>query len=116
MATLRTLRELHLQDLESPVTPRFGSNPAPPWELPPRAWDLALWNGVSVQGAANSLERLHRNGLVRRFSYGSGGGAARYELDHGSDLVRSLCRLFDTEWSAADWRGTPGRPRPAPAR
>ena len=51
VATLRTIREL----LRQAVSPHGYAV---------RAWDLSLGSGVSPQGSANTLERLHREGLV----------------------------------------------------
>lgn len=84
VGTLRTMRELfHRQ-----------RGPAP---NPLRAWDLALRTAVSVQGAADSLRRLEREGLLEVFPPADPGGAARYRLDAMHPLHASLAHLIETE-------------------
>jgi hypothetical protein len=87
VGTLRTLRELYRRQHAS-------SFPDPD---PVRAWDLAQRAAVTVQGAANSLERLEEAGLVQAFPPRRHGGAARYRLDPSHPLVPPLDRLFRTE-------------------
>lgn len=84
VATLRTTRELYLQhqQLESST---------------PRAWDLALWNGVTPGGSANSLKRLHRLGYVELLPPDRPGRAVRYRVEPSHPLARPLRRLFDAE-------------------
>lgn len=84
VATLRTIRELLIQDFESK-------------EGTPRAWDLALWNGVTPRGSANSLERLHRLGYVHELPPERPWRAVRYRLARGHPLVAPLRQLFDAE-------------------
>ena len=85
VATLRTTRELFLLDRWQPGAPQ-------------RPWDVALWSGVSPQGSADSLERLHRLGLVRMVSLGRAGRAAPwYRLQGSYPLFEPLARLFEAE-------------------
>lgn len=84
VGTLRTMRAIfHRQG---------GRDPDPL-----RAWDLALRANVSVQGAADSLQRLEREGLLEAFPPADPGGAARYRLDATHPLHRPLARLVETE-------------------
>lgn len=89
VATLRTIRELFEQHYG-----RFTG--------PLRAWDLALWSGVTPQGTANSLERLDRVGLVWKAWRGGPGYAARYQIDTEYPLFQALDRLFTAERLMAD--------------
>lgn len=82
VGTLRTTRELF----------RWDGEPGPV-----RAWDLALWSGVSPQGAADSLERLNRLGLLKVFPSGHPMRATAYRLDWSHPLVSPLDHLFKTE-------------------
>lgn len=84
VATTRTLRELFRQDSEWP-----GHRP--------RAWDLALWSGVSPQGSVNSMERLARVGLVKAIPSGRAGYAPTFRIDGKYPLVGPLARLFTAE-------------------
>ncbi|MFQ5680362.1 MAG: hypothetical protein ACE5HP_13000 [Gemmatimonadota bacterium] len=93
VATLRTIRELFKEDHLSDHS------------LPPRAWDLALWSGVTPKGCANSLERLRRLGLAHAIRGRRRGEAPGFRLDWSHPLVNPLARLF-----AAEWRMV--RPRP----
>jgi hypothetical protein len=87
VATVRTIRELFRREAQ------FGDAV--------RAWDLALWSGVSPQGSANSLERLERLGLVQVTFPGSAYQAKEYRLDPAHPLYGPLARLFDAErWAA----------------
>ena len=79
VATLRTMRELFLQAPSGSV----------------RAWDLALWSGVTPQGSADALERMCRAGFVQGFP-SEPGHAARFLLA-GHPLVEPMSRLFDAE-------------------
>lgn len=88
VATLRTMRELFRQHGEAP---REG----------PRAWDLALRSGVSAQGAADSLERLERAGLVRELARERPWRAHGYRLKRHHPLVAPMRRLFEAERSVA---------------
>lgn len=93
VGTLRTLRELfHRQD--------------PPGRSPLRAWDVALRSEVSVQGAAESLERLAKAGLVEELPPAASGRASRYRLNPHNPLTPPLARLFQVE------RRMVPRPRP----
>lgn len=89
VGTLRTMRELFLQDAKSPADPK-------------RAWDLALWCGVTPQGAAKSMSRLTREELVRELPPDRPGRAPAYRLVRGHPLVTPLARLFAVEERA--WR------------
>lgn len=84
VATLRTTRELFRRERE-------------PFPGPQRAWDLALWSGVSIQGSANSLERLSRLGLLKVFPSDRAGHATAFRLDQTHPLVEPLARLFQAE-------------------
>jgi hypothetical protein len=78
-----------------------------------RAWDLSLCSGVSPQGSANTLERLHHEGLVRVLP-SDPGRARRYALvEH--PLLRPLGRLFADEREAYPDIIRPAL-RPDPAR
>lgn len=87
VGTLRTLRELYR---------RQHSSHSPDPDLV-RAWDVAQRAAVTVQGAANSLERLEEAGLVQAFPPRRCGGAPRYRLDPCHPLVPPLGNLFRTE-------------------
>jgi hypothetical protein len=87
VATVRTIRELFRREAE------FGDSV--------RAWDLALWDGVTPQGSANSLERLERLGLVQVTFPGGGTHAKEYRLDPEHPLYEPLARLFRAERQAA---------------
>ena len=84
VATLRTMRELFLQDVEFSRTPR-------------RAWDLALYNGVTPQGSAESLLRLAGEGLARGVPPEDPRRAMGYRLEPGHSLADPLRRLFRAE-------------------
>lgn len=88
VATLRTMRELIRQSDRAPLEG-------------PRAWDLALQNGVSAQGSANSLERLERAGMVTALTPERPWRARGYRLKRGHPLVVPLRRLFRAERSVA---------------
>jgi hypothetical protein len=81
VATLRTTRELF----------RHG--------YPLRAWDLSLRTGVTPQGSANSLERLHRLGLVEEY-VSDPWEASRFSLDDTHYLFQPLADLFAAEYDA----------------
>ena len=95
VATLRTLRELIRQDAEDRG-------------LPPRAWDLALRNGVSAQGSANSLERLSEARFVTELTPTRPGRAPAFRLDRGHPAVAPMARLFEAERSMVAGRPTWG--------
>ena len=86
VATLRTIRELFLLERG----PGVSSN---------RAWDVALWSGVTPQGSADALDRLHRVGLVNSFRPERIGRARSFRLDRDYPLTASLARLFAAEWA-----------------
>lgn len=88
VATLRTAREQFKQSREEP-------------ESQPRAWDLALWSGVTPQGSADALDRLHRSGLVTIASPRTRWRAQRFQLDREHPLYAPLARLFDAEETLA---------------
>lgn len=87
VGTLRTFRELALR--QGP----YGY----PAERVLRPWDVALWSGVSAQGASDCLKRLHRAGLVVELPPESSGAAHRYRLNVKHSLCPSLIRLFQRE-------------------
>ncbi len=87
VATLRTTRELFRQRGE-------------PFRGPRRAWDLALWSGVTPQGSANSLERLTRLRLVEVLPADRAGHAPAFRLNRSHPLVEPLARLFEAERTA----------------
>lgn len=87
VATLRTMRELFRQ------APAYG--PAV------RAWDLALWSGVSPQGSAV--------GLVQRL-LSDPGHAPRFRLDLDYPLFHPLAALFEAERVACRAISRPGLP------
>ena len=84
VATLRTMRELFRQDAD----PELGC---------PRAWDLALWSGVTPQGATEAVRRLVRAQLVSEVPTDRPRRAAGYRLDRLHPLVPPLSRLFALE-------------------
>lgn len=98
VATLRTMRELFEHEREGLE--------------PPRPWDVALRNGVTPQGAADSLERLHREGLVERLPSRRIGRAHSFRLDRSDPLVSALGHLFAVERSTSPWPGMHGRRGP----
>lgn len=83
VATLRTMRELFRQ-LAEPTDP-------------PRAWDLALWSGVTPQGSIDAMDRLHSAGLVVELPPSAPHRAPAYRLDPGHVFVDPLTRLFEIE-------------------
>lgn len=86
VATLRTMRELFEVEAEPE-----------PWPHAPRAWDLALRNGVTPQGSAEAMERLLRGGLVSEVPPERPHRAVGYRLLASHPLVPPLARLFRTE-------------------
>jgi hypothetical protein len=84
VATLRTIRELVRQE-------EGGTSD------PPRAWDLALWSGVTPQGSAESMDRLVKAKLVRVIPSSRPHRADAFRLDRGHPLVASLDTLFEAE-------------------
>ena len=84
VGTLRTMRELFRRQVG---VGRF----------PLRAWDVASRIPVSLPGAANSLERLERVGLVEALPPRRPGGAPQYVLDPSHPLVEPLSDLFAVE-------------------
>ena len=84
VATLRTMRELFRQE-------------ADPEASCPRAWDLALWSGVTPQGSTEAVRRLVRARLVSEVPSGRPRRAAGYRLDRLHPLVPPLSRLFALE-------------------
>ena len=82
-ATVRTTRELFRQhSLSYPI---------------PRAWDLALWSGVTPQGSTLSLKRLGALGLVDVLPSARAGYAPTFRLDRGHPFFRPLADLFAVE-------------------
>ena len=97
VATLRTMRELFLQ-----APPADGRSV--------RAWDLALWSGVSVQGSADALRRLVRAGLAEGLVSDPGHADRFRPADH--PLVDPIARLFGAEYEVCrrisrEWRDRP---------
>lgn len=86
VATLRTIRELFRQNDETPLSR-------------PRAWDLALWSGVTPQGSANSLERLERAELVRALAPERPWRAPGYSLELSHPLTTPMMGLLEAERS-----------------
>lgn len=86
--SLRTLRELMRQENQERRRP----------PSPRRPWDVALWCGVTPQGSAEILDRLHRLGMVERFPPSARGRARRFRLARKHPLVAPIERLFDDEW------------------
>ena len=84
VATLRTTRELFLQDVEFSRESR-------------RAWDLSLYSGVTPQGAAESMVRLAGEGLAREVPPEEHRRAMGYRLERGHPLAEPLDRLFKVE-------------------
>lgn len=92
VATLRITRELFLLERGAFAGPK-------------RAWDLALWSGVTPQGSADSLERLNRLGLVKTSSSGGARYAPTFRLDTTCPLSGPLARLFEAERRMASGGG-----------
>lgn len=90
VATLRTLREL-FRHRAGPADPAGPAAPAP------RAWDLALWSGVTAQGSTEAMRRLFRAELVDEVPPDRTHRAVGYRLDRSHPLVRPLSRLFELE-------------------
>jgi len=80
VATLRTMREVFRQR---------------GYAL--RAWDAALWSGVTPQGSANSLDRLSRLGLVETIASPGPGHARSFRLAPRHPLVDPVAHLFRAE-------------------
>lgn len=64
-----------------------------------RAWDLSLRTGVTPQGSANSLERLHGLGLVEQ-CVSDPWEASRFRIDSEHYLFQPLADLFAAEYDA----------------
>lgn len=96
VGTLRTIRELIRQDRRS------GGEAA-------RAWDLALWCGITVPGATKSLERLHGASLVTRVPPDRTWRAAAYRLNTAHPLVPPTTALLEAEAGMVRRRRFPGR-------
>ncbi len=101
MGTLGTLRELFEQQREW-----YGGHP--------RAWDLALWSGVSPQGTVFALERLRRIGLVEEVPPYDVGRARRYRLVHSHPLYLAFRNLFAAERAVSQRSRRFGRVPPTP--
>lgn len=95
VATTRTIRELLRKDAENPGGPQ-------------RAWDLALWTGVSPGGSAHALDRLEDAGLVVALRPERPGRATGYRLDGRHPLTAPLIHLFSSERAMV--RSRSGRP------
>lgn len=85
VATLRTLREL------------IGLEGSPGAAFTHRAWDVALWSGVTPQGSADSLDRLCGVGLVKGYRPERAGLARSFRLDREHPLTAPMVRLFEAE-------------------
>jgi len=88
VATLRTTRQL----LRPVGALRGGSV---------RAWDIALWSGVTPQGTRGCMERLERVGLVREVARAKSWHATTYRLVERHPLVEPLLTLFRAELTIA---------------
>lgn len=84
VGTVRTLREL--------VLGRAGE-----FDGPRRAWDVALWSGVTPQGSIGCMERLHRAGLLEELPPDRPWRACRYVPVTGHPLWPPLADLFRAE-------------------
>lgn len=84
VCTVRTFREMVLHRSETTVEALRG-------------WDVGLWSGVSAQGATESLQRLHREGLMTELPPNRPGRARRYRLALDHPLCPPLVRLFERE-------------------
>lgn len=93
VAALRSIRELFRGNV--------GRVPDPV-----RAWDLALWTGVSPQAAANALKRMEELELVELYAAERPGHARSYRIASNHPLTPPLARLFTVE------RQMVPRPRP----
>jgi hypothetical protein len=85
VATTRTLRQL------------FGTRNRPLLGLPVRAWDVALWSGVTPQGCTHCMKRLAEAGLLQSVEPRKPWHAATYRIEHGHPLTEPLSLLFRTE-------------------
>lgn len=88
VATLRTTRQL----LRPSGALRGGSI---------RAWDIALWSGVTPQGTRSCMERLECVGLVRQVAPSKSWHATTYRLVERHPLVEPLLTLFRAEQGIA---------------
>ena len=95
VGTLRVMREMVKLTRDFPGTPQ-------------RAWDVALWSGLTPQGAAKSLARPNHLGLVRR-RRPDPGHAPSFRLDLDYPLIGPLIDLFDAERAWCRRVGTLGR-------
>lgn len=84
VGTVRTLRELVLEHGKAMGGPR-------------RAWDVALWSGVTAQGSIGCMERLHRAGLVEELPPDRPWRACRYLPVPTHPLWPPLADLFRAE-------------------
>lgn len=84
VATLRTMRELFLQDVEFSRASR-------------RPWDLSLYSGVTPQGSADSMLRLAGEELAREVPPEDPRRAMGYRLERSHPLAAPLDRLFRAE-------------------
>lgn len=66
-----------------------------------RAWDIALWSGVTPQGTRYCMERLERVGLVRQVAPGKSWHATTYRLVERHRFVEPLLTLFRAELAIA---------------
>lgn len=64
---------------------------------PVRAWDLALWSGVSPQGAGSALRRMERIELVEATPPDRPGRARGYRVVPTHPLAAPLTSLFRAE-------------------
>ncbi len=82
-----------------------------------RAWDVALWSGVTPQGTRYCMERLEHAGLVRQVARGKSWHATTYRLVERHPLIEPLSGLFMAERAVAGpMRGISERSRFAALR
>lgn len=99
VAIIRTLRQL------------LGTRRGPMQDRSIRAWDVALWSGVTPQGSRHCMERIADAGLLRSVAPAKSWHAATYRIECGHPLVGPLATLFRVESRlAGPLRGINGRP------
>jgi hypothetical protein len=75
-----------------------------------RAWDIALWSGVTPQGAAVILERLREAGIVEIAILPGRGRAAEYRLTREHPWHDAFHHLFTAERAARRLQRDPPDP------
>jgi hypothetical protein len=87
--------------LVGPATLKTTRQLLHPWwirsESAVRAWDVALWSGVTPQGSILCMERLKSAGLLRIVPPRRAGHATTYRLVDRHPLVSPLTQLFQVE-------------------